>query len=153
MTVGVVRRAWDSDTCLAFLNDETGRADGCARVLEAAEKGEVELVVSTLAMGEVLFLRGQALPRKDRDKIRDFFKRDYIIAVDVTRQIAEIAQDVVWDYRVEPKDAIHVASALYAKAIELNTFDGTLLALDGKIGNPKLSIKTPDWETQHQLFE
>lgn len=152
MTGGIERRAWDSDACLAFLNNEVGRADGCARVLEAAESGEVEIVVSTLAMGEVLFLREQSLPRKDRDKIRDFFKRDYIIAVDVTRQIAEMAQDVVWDHGVEPKDAIHVASALYAKAIELNTFDGTLLALDGKIGNPRLVIKQPDWETQHRLF-
>lgn len=151
---GVVRRAWDTDVCLAYLNDEPGRADQCERVLQAAQNGEVEIVISTLAMAEVLYLRGVTLPEEDRETIRNFFRREFIISVDVTRRIAEEAQDVVWRFGVAPKDAIHVATALYARVGELNTFDGGLLALHGRVGeNPALVIREPDWGTQHGLFD
>lgn len=153
--MAVLRRAWDSDACLAFLKDEPGRGEACARVLDAAQKGHVEIILSAVVLAEVLWVAGKAaLPETSRAKVRAFFKHEYFTIVDTTRFIAEAAQELVWKYRVQPKDAIHVASAQFAKVEELNTFDGGLLALDGKIGDyPQLRIRKPDWEKQEELFE
>ena len=61
----------------------------------------------------------------------------------LTRRLAESARDLVWDHGVAPKDAIHVASALAAKAGVLNTFDGPLIGKSGQIGSPALNIEEP----------
>lgn len=50
-----------------------------------------------------------------------------------------------------PKDAIHVATALVYKLPVLNTFDGVLLDLDGKLGNPPLKIEKPHEPGQKKL--
>jgi hypothetical protein len=39
-----------------------------------------------------------------------------------------------------PKDAIHVASAIAGGCSILETYDGGLLKLDGKVGTPPLTI-------------
>jgi len=59
------QRYWDSATCLAYLLDEAGRADACQLVLDAAEDGKLELVISTLTIAEVLALRGKAALAQD----------------------------------------------------------------------------------------
>lgn len=149
----MLRRSWDSDACLAFLKNEPGTSDACQRVLEAAERGALEIAVSSLVLAEVLWVTGkEQLPETSRTKVRQFFKHQYILVVDLTRAIAESAQEIVWKYPVHPKDAIHVATALYAAADELNSFDRGLLALDGKVGqSPGLRIRRPDWEKQEEL--
>lgn len=149
----LLRRSWDADACLAFLKDEPGRSDACQRVLDAAQRGLVEIAVSSLALAEVLWVVGkEQLPETSRTKIRNFFKHEYIVVVDLTRVIAESAQELVWKHGVRPKDAVHVATAIYASADELNSFDGALLALDGKVGqSPGLRIRKPDWEKQEEL--
>jgi hypothetical protein len=124
-------------------------------VLEAAERGEVEIVVSALTLAEVLWMKNSPrLPAEERQRIRDFFKREYILVVDVNRRVAEMAQDVVWKHSVKPKDAVHVASALLARAEYLDTFDGELIKLSGKVGgNPLLHMGHPGVTTQQDLFQ
>ena len=43
-------RAWDSDAFLGWLQVEAGKQDACRPVIRAAEKGEVTIVASTLAL-------------------------------------------------------------------------------------------------------
>lgn len=80
--------------------------------------------------------------------MRRFFENDYIELYGVDRTVGELAQGVVWDHGVRPKDAIHVATALVAaRAIgieQFDTFDGQLIGLSGKIGNPVITIGRPD---------
>ena len=54
----------------------------------------------------------------------------------LTRQLAEAAWDLVWDHDIDPKDAIHVASALAAKVDVLNTFDGDLIGKSEDVFGP-----------------
>lgn len=82
------------------------------------------MITSTLTVAEVIHLKGTPkLDPKNRELVSNFFRDDHIVIEPVTRKIAEMARDVVWDNSIKPKDAIHVATALFHKAVALHTFD------------------------------
>lgn len=138
------RRYWDSDCFLGWLLAESDKAPQCGQVLEEAQIGNVQIITSALTIAEVLVLRGRPrLPPSDRGIIERFFRNDYIVVRSVTRRISEMARDLVWDYGIAPKDAVHVATAMEAKLALLNTFDGELLKRSGAVGEPKLLIDRP----------
>jgi hypothetical protein len=56
---------------------------------------------------------------------------------------ARWARDLVWDHSVDPKDAVHVASALSVAAPIMETYDVPLIGKSGKIGVPPLIIREP----------
>ncbi len=135
---------WDSDAFLGWLQSEPGKAELCKGTIERAEGGEVAILYSALTIAEVLWLRNAPrIPKNKAEILRRFFRRSYFKNLNVTRAIAERAQDLVWDHNIRPKDAIHVATALDAGAHYLETFDEDLLALSGKIGDPPLTIRKP----------
>lgn len=142
-----LRRYWDSACCFGYLNDQAGRAKECERVIKEAEVGACEILVSAFTLAEVLYLKGPnggAFPKESRDKIRNFFRRSYIVVADVDRFVSERAQDVFWDYNVKPKDAIHVATSLIHAAHYLETYDEPLIGLSRKLGgDPQLVVQLP----------
>lgn len=145
------RRYWDSDCFLGWLQAEDGKIEPCRQVLNLAAKGETEIVTSALTIAEVLHLRGrQPVPADKRQQVIDFFKRSYIVTMSITRRIAEDSRDLVWDHGIEPKDALHVATAISAKVDVFNTFDQPLIGKSLKIGDPKLLIEIPN-VTQRDL--
>lgn len=148
------QRYWDSATCLAYLLGEEGRVDDCQLVLDAAEDGKLEIVISTLTIAEVLALRGRApIPVERADLVRRFFRRRFFLVADVTRFIAEQARELVWAHGVKPKDAIHVATALDAGVPYLDTFDGGLVTKSGQVGgDPVLAIVRPGTGMQDRLL-
>ena len=83
------------------------------------------------------------IPADKRQQVVNFFKRSYIIPLSITRRIAEASRELVWDHGIEPKDALHVATALKAKVDILNTFDQSLIGKSLKVGDPKLLIEIP----------
>lgn len=146
-------RYWDSAAFLAFLRDEEGRADECQAVIQGAQEGKVRVVTSALTLAEVVMLPGHdKLDQAASKTIRDLFANEWLILRDVDRFVAQKAQDLVWTYRdLHPKDAIHVATALEAGVACLDTYDGVLLSLNGKIGDPPLVIGNPGDGMQFQL--
>jgi len=138
------RRYWDSDAFLGYLNGEQDKADACQTVLDAAESGRILIVTSALTIAEVLHVKRQKpVPVEKREQISKFFKQPFIAIQNVTRKIAEYAQVVYWDHGIEPKDAIHVSTAIINRIGVLNTFDGYLLGCNGKVGDPPLKIEKP----------
>ncbi|MEW5910959.1 MAG: PIN domain-containing protein [Thermodesulfobacteriota bacterium] len=143
---------WDSDTFLSWLQDEKGKAEQCEGVIESAENGQLLIATSAFTLAEVLYLRGRGnVPKDKKQEVVKFFKNDYITIINVTRKIAENARDLYWDYNIHPKDAIHVATAIFKKIEELNTFDVGLLGKNGKVGNPPLRICQPNRPLQSKL--
>jgi predicted nucleic acid-binding protein len=135
---------WDSDAFLGWLQEEQDKVELCKGPLERAKAGEVLIVTSALTIAEVLWRRrGPRLPKDKAEILRRFFRHSYIRVRNVTRAIAESAQDVVWNHGVMPKDAIHVATALDAGAAVLETFDAELLKRTGMVGSPPLLIRKP----------
>lgn len=140
------RHCWDSCAFLGWLKQEPDKVGKCRRVIEEAERGKLVIVTSTLTLGEVLWLTGKdPIPKADRMKVRQFFQHSWIVLYELDRKIAEASQDVVWDYGVKPKDAVHVATAIDADVACLETFDGPLLARSGTNGNPPLTIHEPGY--------
>ncbi len=147
---------WDSCAFLALLKNEADKIDECKSVIKAAKDRKVTIVTSALTFIEVIKLeKGKPKLSKDvEEKIRDFFKHEWIYIYNVDRKIGELARDLMWQYEgLKPKDATHVATAVQAKVDVLETFDDGLIKLSGKVGNPLLPIRRPFFSNQLELFE
>lgn len=119
---------WDAVAFLGMLNDEPDKSQKCDDVWVAAEKGHFLIVTSCLTIAEVIYIKGTPkLDQSKRVRVSAFFRAPHIAQRPVTRAIAELARDVVWDCNVKPKDAIHVATAAFHKIKTLQTFDDGLL--------------------------
>lgn len=144
---------WDSVTFLAHFRQEAGRVEKCAGTIERAEAGDVCIFTSTLTIAECLWLRGNPrIPKHRADIVRRFFQRSYIRLRNVTRKTSELAQDLVWDHGIHPKDAVHVATAIEGLVPIMETFDGGLLDKSGLVGNPPVLIREPLGPAQSRLF-
>jgi len=142
--VSIEKIYWDSDAFLGWFQEDAGKVDLCRYTLERARNGEVLIVTSTLGIAESLWLRGQGkIPKNRAELVKKFFGRSYIRTYNVTRKIAQDAQDLVWDKGIAPKDAIHVATALSLGIPILETFDKGLLKHSDKLGTPPLIIRKP----------
>lgn len=141
-------RAWDACAIIGWVGEQPDLQSECEPVIREAENGNVRLVVSALALAEVIKLKHgkQPVPKEARQRIEEFFMRTYIITRNVDPATAALSRELVWDHGIDPKDAIHVATALRAKVSVLDTFDDALLSL-GKLIVPdfaELEIGKPN---------
>jgi len=128
-------------------------AKDCDQIIEAAKRGEVEIVVSAFAEIEVAKLddpNAEAI-------IREFFGRPYVIRAALEIGVAEIARELLRKHRgLKPGDAVHVATALHYDVPVLETYDDDdLIPLNGKVsksGHPPLTIRHPVYEGQTRLI-
>jgi len=108
--------------------------------------------IGLLTLAEVVKLRRHPpLTKDDAASLRAFFKHDWIVVRQVTRLLAEAARELVWDEGIDPKDAIHVATALDAGVVQLDTFDTGLINMSGRLGVPPLVIGHPNVPEQLNL--
>ncbi|HET7460883.1 MAG TPA: PIN domain-containing protein [Longimicrobium sp.] len=144
--MAIERRYWDSACFIAILQKEAQRVGVCAPILRAAELHALEIVTSTLTIAEVLYPQGKTkLDASLRQEVKRFLLRPGIVLVDLNRTVAQDAQEQVWDRNVRPKDAIHIASALYAGVEIFETYDEKVLRHSGKVGGtPPLIIREPE---------
>ncbi len=149
------RLAWDSCAWISYIQqEEVVLKDGstedrgvmCRPVLQAAEKGDVEIVVSSVALVEVICKNKDV--SIDDQKVRDYFDNDYILLVSADKDVCDLARELMLAGHagLRPADAIHVATACISNADELHTFDGKLLDLDSGIDRKdgtRLRIRKP----------
>jgi predicted nucleic acid-binding protein len=129
------RRYWDSDCFLGYLMEEPDKVGGCQQVIDEAEAGKLVIVTSALTLAEVVWIRGRPKVPADRDaRVTEFFEHDWIVVFELDRKLAEAGRRLVWEQGVRPKDAIHVATALDAKVMQLDIFDTELHKLSGELG-------------------
>ncbi|MHA3701488.1 type II toxin-antitoxin system VapC family toxin [Jatrophihabitans sp. YIM 134969] len=146
---------WDSDAFLSYLNKQTDddRLIRCQATLDRAHAGQVRIVCSALALAEVIKMKHRKpVTRDDEQTVIDFFANEFIVVRNVDRFIAEQARAIVWRNGVDPKDAIHVATAIAVKAAALETFDLGLLKKTDQIGSPVLTIRKPATPLSVGLF-
>ena len=148
------RRLWDSSVVIGYLAGSPEVAEDSTLIIEQAEQGELEIVVSAMATIEVAYLEG--LDDQDSEaKIREFFSRSYIIPVSIDVRIASIARDLVRRRRTGPKikppDAAHLATAIQWDIPLIETTDPDLLRLDGLEGSPPVTIRRPLYEGPQRL--
>lgn len=137
----------DADVFLGWFNREQDKVEACRGLVDASEQGKVRIITSALTLTEVIKIKGQQpLPQSKEETIKGFFEQEFVSIVNLDRRTAEFARDLIWDYpRLNPKDSIHVATALMTEGVDvLHTFDDDLLRLNGQLGEPPLRISTPD---------
>lgn len=146
---------WDSDAFLALINEDKSSSEmaGCNDVWAACEKGLLHIVTSTLTTAEVIHKKG--IPKLDPEKrplVSNFFRQDFISQKPLTREIAELARDVVWDSNIKPKDAVHVATCAYYKIRTLHSFDENLVNKGSIVVNGfSLTVSHPSFATQREI--
>ncbi|MBI4303386.1 MAG: type II toxin-antitoxin system VapC family toxin [Chloroflexi bacterium] len=150
------RRLWDSCIVIGYLSGQQYIKTDCDQIIQQAERGELEIVVSTVASAEVAFL--PHLSDSDSElKIQEFFSRKYVVIAAFDISVARIVRRLIRDYKnldppLKPADAIHIATALQWQIPIIETTDPDLLRLDGKEGNPRLIIRRPFYEGPGKLL-
>ena len=139
----VPRRMWESSVVIGYLSGSPFAQPTCDLIIAQAERGELEIVVCTMAEAEVAFLRGLS-PMDSESKIKEFFSRRYIVRCGVDVGIMPFVRQLLRTHSgLKPPDAIHIAICLQWHIPVLETFDNGMLALDRKEGSPPLIIRKP----------
>ena len=151
----------DSCTYLDYLKGDHALHDQMQLMMDDWKAGNVRLVTSALTIAEVLWVKcdedtARAMVDRSREpEIVALFeppREQPFTLVEVTRVTAMAARELVWDYGVKPKDAIHIASALAAHCPVFYTNDGRLQKFSEKVkGAPVLRIEAPTWTKQTVL--
>jgi predicted nucleic acid-binding protein len=120
---------FDANCFIAVLKDEQDRMEVLHQLFQSCERGEMKIIISTLVIAEVLNLeKGKPqIPKERREAARKIFSPEYIEPIGLNRRIAEYAQDIVWDYDIAPKDAVHIATAICRNAKIFYTYDKKLI--------------------------
>ncbi|HXG26992.1 MAG TPA: hypothetical protein VNL94_09125 [Candidatus Binatia bacterium] len=70
------RRYLDSDCFIGYLAEEPDKVSACKDVIEAAERGQLTIVTSSLTLAEVVKVRKQpGLHPTTRERVRLFFMK------------------------------------------------------------------------------
>ena len=137
---------WDSNVWISQIQNETSvrLKDGTVEnrvllgrpIIQNAERGQAEIVTSTLSLVEVIKPSRQDSAGLDTNrKIEAFFENDYIVLVQLNREVVTKARELMQSGHagLKPPDALHIASAIIANADEMHAFDGSVLDLNGKL--------------------
>lgn len=152
---------WDSDVFISRFQAWPGRIDILRQFTEAAERNEINLVISTFSLAEIAKVpnlyddptKDKTLDEEQLARISAYFENDYIIIRPLTMDIAEMAREYVCKYGLKPPDAVHVATAIYWNVPLLHSYDEKLCKRTGQIGNPPIVIENPTWRGQQSLVE
>ena len=153
--MAVTRVYWDSSVFHALFSKEAGRVEKCQRIEQAAQKGLVEIYFSSVSYTECVWLKSveRRLSKEHEEVIQKYFQHKFLKPVTCERSIGEEARQLLWRYaHLKPKDAIHVASALFARVDAMHSYDDDdLVKISGQIGDPPLRICHPGDESDFAL--
>ncbi len=148
---------WDAGVPLAYFNKEEGRWEAVERILKYAQKNKCHIFTSSFSLVEVIHIKGHVSLKPENEKLLDeFFRSPFITLIDARRRICDEARQLIWKFpHLKPKDATHLASALFGMRTppdEINSFDKDFLKLSNKIGNPPILIREPS-DIPGELFK
>ena len=150
-----IRRLWDSSVVIGYLAGYQDLYPECTLIIQQAERREVEILVSEMAKAETAYLAGRS-DNESEDLIREFFGREYIVPVSVDDPVSTIARNLIRRYRngpkLKPPDAIHLATAILWRVPIIETTDPDLLHVDGREGDPAITVRKPLFEGTRTLL-
>lgn len=149
------RSYWDSCVFLAFISREQKDDHGVIvrELLEAARKGEMEIITSVLTITEVAFAEREKLARSTSHaalrEIENLWDHPAVRLAGFNRLTAVSARDLIrkampLKLSLQAADAIHLSTASRTRCQEILTYDPkwvTYAALVGgiKIGEPAIT--------------
>lgn len=149
----ISRRLWDSCVVLGYLSGQREIKSDCDLIVAQAERGELEIVVSTIAQAEVAYLSGLQADEAEA-RIVEFFSQRYIVTAAFDISLTKTVRRLIREYKgLKPFDAIHVATALQWQIPIMETTDADLLKMNINEGIPKLIIRPPAYQGPAKLFQ
>jgi predicted nucleic acid-binding protein len=144
---------WDSDVIIHRIQRTPQHIDILDYLTETAEKNNLLIVVSTFTIVEVNRADNLLPLTEEEDKrISDYFENDYIVIRPLSIPIAQLARQIARKFNIKPKDAVHVATAVFWQVPILQSYDSGLCKKTGLIGDPPLKIENPAYIGQGPLF-
>ena len=114
----------DSSVYLAAIKGEDGRVEQSRLVLNAAESGLIEIIVSTFTFTEVFKIKGEdAISEEIEKKIDAILMSDKLLVVELDLSLALEARKLARLHGLKPGDSIHLATAIRHKAELLFRYD------------------------------
>jgi predicted nucleic acid-binding protein len=146
MADGLKAVYWDSCVIISRIQRTPERIEVLEYLTEEAERNRLLIVVSTFTIIEVNRTENQKPLTEEEDRlISDYFENDYIVIRPLTIPIARLARDIAREYRIKPKDAVHVATAVFWEVPLLHSYDENLCKKTEMIGDPPLKIENPSF--------
>ena len=147
----------DSSVFLALVKKEETQQEGelarwqiAEHIFGDAEAGHFTIYTSTITITEVRRIRRQDQPldADELKQVQEFFQHQYIQTIDVTREIAEMAQELGASYGITAMDAIHLATAIWWECDALLVWDKRFSRHfeNGPIHG--VTVSEPNWEGQ-----
>ena len=140
---------WDANVFHAIFGQEEGRVKKCLEIEKAAREGRTIIYTSTATLVECVWIKGKdRLSEEHEAVIGKYFMHKFIRLITCDRQIAESARSLLWKFpHLKPKDAIHVASAIFQELETMHSYDNDdLVKFSGQMGSPRLKICHPETE-------
>lgn len=111
------RRAYlDADVWTSALAGEPGRAERVRPILEAADAGEIRLLVSALMPLEVLGGPSRSRTQEEEEAAEAIVTRASNIVVPAGRMVVLAARRYRLQHKLATMDALHLASAVRGRA-------------------------------------
>jgi len=144
----------ESSVFIALIKGEVintiDRGQVAQHILDDASAGRWPVFTSTFTLAEVVKGRGRPLLTPAEEKtIADFFKHEYFKLIILDREVAELARKLARSHGLRPPDAVHLASAVKAKADELLTWDQNDFPVNTTIEG--VAIRLPYWSGQMKM--
>jgi predicted nucleic acid-binding protein len=125
---------WDANVFISYLNNDKDRIATLEAILEAADSSKTDrIVTSVVSKVEVAWVAQEKLRRvlteDEERKIDDMWENEDVFEmVEFNNEIALKARKLMREglsqgWKLRTNDAIHLASAQWVGAIELQTYD------------------------------
>ena len=139
---------WDTSVFLAWLQEETSAVlDAMDDRLVEAGVGQIRLAASVVLLAELL---EAAVPTDQSLRFEAMIETEILSLFDVDRRVAATAGRIRSRGRnrmpklsLKTADALHLACAIHAEAVEFQTLDRQLLNLSGSAIVDGLTIRRP----------
>jgi predicted nucleic acid-binding protein len=133
---------WDACVFLSYINNEKGRVQNLEALLDRAEKGEIEIVTSTVSIAEVAFAAaeqvGHILDASVEQQIAKLWgppiKLVEFHAAIGARAAALSRTALTNGWSLKPLDAVHLSTAEQMAVGEFHTYDSGLVKYSAAIG-------------------
>ncbi len=140
----LTRIYWDSCVFISYLQNDPDRADTIAQILDEVDAADDRIITtSQLSLVEEAYVETEKeageLDEEVLANIEALWSSTVLEVVELNPLVARIARDllrqsVVLGRRLRPADAIHIATAKWVEAQELQTYDLKLASFSDKFG-------------------
>ena len=114
----------DANIFIHIITGDTQRSEISLSILKKVTNGEIEACTSLLTWDEVLYALKRELGRgKALEESRKFLETPNLIFIEVNNKIIAKAQNLAESYTINPRDAIHAATAILNNCTEIISDD------------------------------